>query len=163
MGNGRKIVHERKILEVHIDKDMDLHMRMDVNLTEALTGFKRSVKTLDARQIIISTLPGEFIKPNEIKCVLNEGMPMYKNPFEKGRLIIVFNVIFPEKNDIDLTTIKSLEKCLPAKPKVDIPMDHEEHTLIDLDPAQERSKRADAMEDDGGMGGGAKRVQCANQ
>jgi len=201
--NGRKIVHERKILEVHIDKgmedgqkitfmgegdqspglepgdiiiileekehsifrrkDMDLHMRMDVNLTEALTGFKRSVKTLDARQIIISTLPGEFIKPNEIKCVLNEGMPMYKNPFEKGRLIIVFNVIFPEKNDIDLTTIKSLEKCLPAKPKVDIPMDHEEHTLIDLDPAQERSKRADAMEDDGGMGGGAKRVQCANQ
>ena len=56
-------------------------------------------------QIFVHNYPfklGEFIKPNDIKCVLNEGMPMYKNPFEKGRLIINFNVKFPEKNEIEI-------------------------------------------------------------
>ena len=30
--------------------------------------------------------------PGDIKVVLGEGMPFYKNPFEKGRLIIKFSV-----------------------------------------------------------------------
>jgi DnaJ family protein A protein 1 len=103
------------------------------------------------------------IKPNGIKCVLNEGMPMYKNPFEKGRLIIHFNVKFPENGQIDVKKLADLEKLLPPRPKVDVPADSEEHTLVDLDPAHERSQRQDEyMEDDSGMHGG-KRVQCANQ
>ncbi len=107
---------------------------------------------------------GEVIKPNDVKCVLNEGMPMYKNPFEKGRLIIQFTVKFPENGDIDLKRLAELEKILPPKAKVDIPVDSEEHDLIDLDPAYERSKRQDEyMDDDGSMPHGAKRVQCANQ
>jgi len=28
----------------------------------------------------------------DVKVVLNEGMPQYKNPFDKGRLIIAFSV-----------------------------------------------------------------------
>jgi len=199
---GKKIVHERKILEVHIDKgmedgqkisftgegdqspglepgdiliileekdhatfkrkDMDLFMKMDITLNEALCGFKKSIKTLDNRHLIISSLPGEFIKPNEIKAVLNEGMPMYKNPFEKGRLIINFNVKFPSPDQVNLKTIAELEKILPAKPKHTIPKDAEELQLVDLDPAYERSKRNDAYNDDD-MEGGPKRVQCANQ
>jgi DnaJ family protein A protein 1 len=200
---GRKIVQERKILEVHIDKgmedgqkitfygegdqspglepgdiiiileekehaqfkrrDMDLIMKTEVNLNEALCGFKRTIKTLDNRVIVISTLAGEIIKPSDIKCVLNEGMPMYKNPYEKGRLIIQFTVKFPENGDIDLKRITDLEKILPPKVKVDLPVEAEEHDLIDLDPAYERSKRQDEYMDDGEMPGGAKRVQCANQ
>jgi DnaJ family protein A protein 1 len=200
---GRKIVHERKILEVHIDKgmedgqkisfygegdqspglepgdiviileerehstfkrkDMDLYLKMDISLTEALCGFKRTIKTLDNRTLVITSHPGDVIKPNAIKCVLNEGMPMYKNPFEKGRLIVQFNVKFPENGQIDLKRLPELERILPARPKLDIPADSEDHTLIDLDPAYERSKRQDEyMDDDSGMHGG-KRVQCANQ
>jgi len=143
-------------------KDMDLFMKIDINLNEALCGFKKAIKTLDNRQIIISSLPGEFIKPNAIKAILNEGMPMYKNPFEKGRLIITFNVKFPESNQIDLKKIAELEKILPAKPKITVPKDAEVMDLIDLDPSYERSKRNDAYADDD-MQGGAKRVQCANQ
>lgn len=200
---GKKIVHERKILEVHIDKgmedgqkitfhgegdqtpglesgdiiiileekdhatfkrkDMDLYMKMDINLNEALCGFKKVVKTLDNRQIIISSLPGEFIKPNEIKAVLNEGMPMYKNPFEKGRLIITFDVKFPSPDQITPKMIAELEKILPAKPKLTIPADAETLELIDLDPAYERSRRSGAYGEDDDMEGGPKRVQCANQ
>jgi len=201
---GKKIVHERKILEVHIDKgmedgqkitfsgegdqtpglepgdiiiileekdhptfkrkEMDLFMKMDINLTEALCGFKRAIKTLDNRILIISSHPGEFIKPNDVKCVLNEGMPIYKNPYEKGRLIINFNIKFPESGDLKPKAIAELEKCLPPRSKIELPIDAEELTLVDMDPSYERSKRMDAtsMDDESGMGG-AKRVQCANQ
>ena len=156
------IILEEKEHSVFKRKEMDLFMKVELNLTEALCGFKRTIKTLDSRTIIISTTPGEVIKPNDIKCVLNEGMPMYKNPFEKGRLIINFNVKFPENNVFDSKKILELEKILPAKTKVDIPMEGEEHNLVDLDPAQERSKRQDAYMDED-MPHGAKRVQCANQ
>jgi hypothetical protein len=89
---------------------------------------------------------------------------MYKNPFEKGRLIIQFSVKFPENGEIDAKKIIELEKILPPKQKVDIPADSEQHDLIDLDPAYERSKRQDEyMDEDGPMPHGAKRVQCANQ
>ena len=97
-----------------------------------------------------------------MKCVLNEGMPMYKSPYEKGRLVITFNVKFPEPGQIDLKKISELEKILPPKAKIDIPKDAEELTLVDLDPAYERSRRQDAYADDD-MQGGPKRVQCANQ
>lgn len=156
------IILEEKEHALFKRKDMDLFMKVDINLNEALCGFKKSIKTLDNRYIIISSLPGEFIKPNCIKAVLNEGMPMYKSPFEKGRLIITFNVKFPDSNQIDLKTIAELEKVLPPKPKLTIPKDAEVMELIDLDPSYERSKRHDAYGDDD-MQGGAKRVQCANQ
>lgn len=86
---------------------------------------------------------------------------MYKNPFEKGRLIINFSIKFPEAGQIDLKKINELEKILPEKPKLDLPIEAEEHTLIDLDPAYERSKRQDAYAADDDMQGGGKRVQCA--
>lgn len=35
---------------------------------------------------------GELIKPGDTKCVVNEGMPTYRRPYEKGRLIIHFSV-----------------------------------------------------------------------
>jgi len=200
---GKKIVHERKILEVHIDKgmedgqkitfygegdqmpglepgdiiiileekdhpvfkrrDMDLFMKIDITLSEALTGFKRTVKTLDNRVLVVSSLPGDIIKPNAIKCVLNEGMPMYKNPFEKGRLIITFNVKFIEKGDLDARKISELEKILPAKTRLSLPADAEEHDLVDLDPAEERNRRRGGAHDEDESEGGARRVQCANQ
>ena len=92
-------------------------------------------------------------------------MPMYKNPFEKGRLIITFGVKFPSNGEIDLL---ELEKILPPRQKPDIPIEAEEHTLVDLDPAQERNRRQGEayMDEDGpfgGQAGGARRVQCANQ
>lgn len=101
-----------------------------------------------------------------MKCVLNEGMPMYKNPFEKGRLIITFDVKFPENGEIDAKKFAELEKILPPKPKIEIPIESEELNLVDLDPARERHRHHGGdgyMDEDGHMPHGAKRVQCANQ
>ena len=60
-----------------------------------------------------SWLPGEVVKNGDIKCVYGEGMPTYRNPFEKGKLIIQFAVKFPERLDPALAA--KLEKILPAK------------------------------------------------
>ena len=71
-------------------------MCMDIQLIEALCGFQKPISTLDNRTIVITSHPGQIVKHGDIKCVLNEGMPIYRRPYEKGRLIIEFKVNFPE-------------------------------------------------------------------
>ena len=60
-----------------------------------------------------SWLSGEVVRNGDIKCVYGEGMPTYRNPFEKGKLIIQFAVKFPERLDPALAV--KLEKILPPK------------------------------------------------
>lgn len=40
-------------------------------------------------------------------------MPTYRNPFEKGKLVIQFSVNFPDRLEPDMAA--KLEKILPAK------------------------------------------------
>ena len=40
---------------------IDLVMKMDINITEALCGFKKLVTTLDNRSLVIQTIPGSFL------------------------------------------------------------------------------------------------------
>jgi len=37
-------------------------MKMKIGLNEALTGFTRSITTLDKREIAITSLPGEYVQ-----------------------------------------------------------------------------------------------------
>lgn len=199
--NGKKVIRDRKILEVHVDKGMsdgqkiffngegdqepelepgdiiilldekehpvfkrsgnDLLIRMDIELIEALCGFQKVIRTLDDRDLLITTLPGEVIKNGEVKCVLNEGMPQYKNPFEKGRLIIQFMVQFPKT--IPPENIELLEKALPPRTEVMIPDQAEECTLVDFNPEEESRRRnqRNAYDEDDELHGPGQRVQCA--
>ncbi|MCL4122160.1 UNVERIFIED_CONTAM: hypothetical protein GTU68_038758 [Idotea baltica] len=202
---GRKVVREKKILEVNIDKGMedgqkimfsgagdqepgiepgdvvvvldeqehsvfrrvnnDLTIQMHISLVESLCGFQKPIETLDNRTLLISAIPGEVIKHGDLKCVLGEGMPQYKNPFEKARLIIQFVVEFPSK--INMDRIPLLEKILPPRPEVIVPEDAEECSLIEMDPAHHNSHRRSHHnmmmhdeDDDEGMHGGRQHVQC---
>lgn len=133
---------------------------MQIELVEALCGFQKVIRTLDARDLVVTVLPGQVIKHGDLKCILNEGMPFYKDPFTKGRLIIQFVVTFPKT--IDPSVITTLEQCLPPREQVLIPDEAEECVLADLDPEQEsrrRDTRAAYEEDEGGPS----RVQCATQ
>ncbi len=94
----------------------DLSMRMDLSLAESLCGLSRTVKTLDNRTIVISTKPGEVIKHGDTKMILGEGFPRHRDPFNKGRLIIVFSVDFP-----DSLTEANAKKIASALPKVNRP------------------------------------------
>lgn len=53
-------------------------------------------------------------------------MPIYRDPFQKGRLIIQFKVQFPSNHWATEEQIKELEKFLPPKPKVVVTGDMEE-------------------------------------
>ena len=55
------IILEEKDHSIFKRKDMDLFMKMELNLNEALCGFRRTIKTLDNRILVISSLPGKFI------------------------------------------------------------------------------------------------------
>jgi len=141
----------------------DLIMKFNINITEALCGFKKSVTTLDDRTLIIQTIPGECIKTGDLKCVFGEGMPTYRNPFEKGKLIIQFNVEFPDS--IDPAIVPKLEKLLPVKEEPMIPEDHEEVNMQDFDPESDRRQRSSMHDDDEDHmhGQGGPGVSCATQ
>jgi len=84
----------------------DLFMEHSINITEALCGFEFVVTHLDGRKLVLKQTPGDVLAPGAIRAVANEGMPIYKSPFEKGNLYITFKVKFPENNTFDEETIK---------------------------------------------------------
>ncbi|XP_043470874.1 dnaJ homolog subfamily A member 1 [Leptopilina heterotoma] len=154
------IILDEKEHDIFKRSGNDLIMCMQIELVEALCGFQKVIRTLDARDLVVTVLPGQIIKHGDLKCILNEGMPFYKDPFTKGRLIIQFVVNFPKT--IDPSVITTLEQCLPPREQVLIPDEAEECVLADLDPEQEsrrRDTRAAYEEDEGGPS----RVQCATQ
>uniref|UniRef100_A0A8C7HGK4 DnaJ heat shock protein family (Hsp40) member A1 n=1 Tax=Oncorhynchus kisutch TaxID=8019 RepID=A0A8C7HGK4_ONCKI len=201
--SGRKILRQKKILEVHIGKGMkdgqklvfrgegdqepglepgdiiivldqrvhpvftrqgdNLIMTMELQLVEALCGFQKPCQTLDNRSLLITCHPGELIKPGDKKCVMNEGMPMHRRPFENGRLIILFSVVFPEANFLPKHKLKELEHYLPAKREAEQPesMDDDLYIYTDLedcDPARVRRSQYHYMEEDDNPSAGG--VQC---
>lgn len=163
-----KIVFDCKEHPVFKRSGGDLIMRMPLQLVEALCGFQKVIKTLDQRDLVITSLPGEVIKHEDIKCILGEGMPTYKNPFEKGRLIIQFYVVFPDS--IPPEFAHALEQCLPPRPEVSIPINAEECLMSNYNAEQEsrrRQKQAYEEDDDGyefhgGGGGGIPIQQCTS-
>lgn len=138
----------------------DLILRMQIELVESLCGFQKVITTLDDRNLLITAIPGEVTKHGDVKYVAGEGMPQYKNPFEKGRLIIQFLVNFP--TELPAASIPLLESCLPPREEQMVPDGAEECLLQDLDPEAESRRRdyRNAYDEDEGHGGHS-RVQCA--
>ncbi|BES95855.1 DnaJ central domain [Nesidiocoris tenuis] len=200
---GKKLLPEKKILEVQIEKGMndgqkivfsgegnhepglepgdvivmleekehpvfkragiDLVIQMELQLVEALCGFQKVIHTLDNRDLVITCIPGEVIKHRDMKCIPNEGMPTHKSPFDKGRLIILFLVKFPET--IPPESIPLLESALPPRQEIMIPDDAEERDLMDINPednSRRRHRDSHSEYSDDGMSGG-RRVQCTSQ
>lgn len=88
------IVLQQKPHETFVRDGDNLRMEHTVTLTEALCGFSFVVKHLDGRDLIVTHPVGSVLKPGDIKTVENEGMPQYKNPFQKGNLNIMFQITF---------------------------------------------------------------------
>ncbi|XP_037029908.1 dnaJ homolog subfamily A member 1-like [Bradysia coprophila] len=162
-GDISVVLNEKKH-SVYKRLELDLLLTLPIILTESLCGFRKIIKTLDNRDLLITHLPGQVIKTGDIKCVMGEGMPQYKNPFEKGRLILNFEVIFPTFIAPEL--IPKLETCLPPRPRIDISMDSdsmEECTLVDYNPEQDNRQRRSQQayeEDDDGYNQGPRIQQC---
>jgi len=164
------IILQQKEHELFRREGSDLIMTQKISISEALCGVDFVIKHMDDRDIVIRNPPGNVIEPGAMRRVDGEGMPHYRNPFEKGNLYIKFEVSFPEKNFIDQSHVKALEALLPARPKYEIPQgEHvEEVNLMDFDPSTEAGasgRRGEAYEEDGDEDEqpGMQRMQCAHQ
>jgi len=113
------IVLDEKEHQLFKRNGSDLHMKMNIELADALCGFTRLVKTLDkeTRHIKIVSPPGEVIHPKKPMCVEDEGMPLYTKNYVKGRLIITFEITFPKNGWLKPNQISDLEKLLPPREK----------------------------------------------
>ncbi|XP_028813818.1 dnaJ homolog subfamily A member 1 [Denticeps clupeoides] len=142
-------------------QDINLVMKMNIKLVEALCGFKKTVSTLDNRTLVVSSPPGQVVKHNDVKCVEGEGMPVYRQPYEKGQLVIEFEVEFPDKNWLPVHMLPQLESLLPEREDVMLSDDLEEVDLCDVDmESQRRSYSREAYDEDEAPRGG---VQCQTQ
>lgn len=160
------IVLQQKPHDVFQRTGDDLVIKHEITLTEALCGFEFVVKHLDGRDLLVRHLPGEVIKPGDLKGIQGEGMPQYKNPFEKGNLYIKFDVVFPENNFASEEQLLKLESVLPPRPAFVMPTgdDVEEVNLMEY-TANDRGRgreEAYASDDDEHMHAGPG-VQCAHQ
>ncbi|KAK2090961.1 mitochondrial protein import protein MAS5 [Saguinus oedipus] len=156
--NGRKIVREKKILEVHIDKGMKDGQKITFHGEgDQEPGLEPGdiIIVLDQKDHAVFTRRGEdlfmcqIVKHGDVKCVLNEGMPIYRRPYEKGRLIIEFKVNFPENGFLSPDKLSLLEKLLPERKEVEETDEMHQVELVDFDPNQERRRHynGEAYED----------------
>jgi len=131
----------------------DLVYKKVVSLRQALIGFKFELKHLDGRILVISSSEGSILKPGDKKVILNEGMPAFKNPFQKGRLVIDFDVEFPSEGTFDEKTRKQLEELLThqsdLEEKVDETNSESSHyTFSDYEEQDEEDKKKKQAYDD---------------
>ena len=71
-------------------------MDKTITLNEALLGVNFEITHLDGAKLRIKNVPGEVIKPDEIKTLEGKGLPFHKKSFEFGNLFIIFKVKFPD-------------------------------------------------------------------
>jgi DnaJ family protein A protein 2 len=94
----------------------DLIIEHNLKLVEALAGFAFTIKHLDDRELLVKSEKGEVITHGDIRMIANEGMPLHKQPLERGNLFIKFNVEFPKPGQLKDSQLQQLEKILPSRP-----------------------------------------------
>ncbi|KAI0925708.1 hypothetical protein AcV5_008373 [Taiwanofungus camphoratus] len=94
----------------------DLLTTINITLSEALLGFSRIIIThLDGRGIRVSSPPGKIVRPAACIVLRDEGMPVHKNPDQKGNLYVVIEVDMPDENWLRNVDKAALESFLPPK------------------------------------------------
>jgi DnaJ family protein A protein 2 len=141
----------------------NLIMKKKITLSDALTGASFKIETLDKRTLFVKTKKGMVIRPGQVMAIAKEGLPVWKQPFEKGQLYIQFEIDFPKK--IPESAQEKLEKILPPKEKVVKSKDMEEVSLTDaVFDSNEKKGRGEAYDDeDDHEGGGQGGIQCGQQ
>lgn len=210
--SGNKVVQERKVLQVFVEKGMkdgqkitfsgeadqhpsirqpgdviiilqqkphdvftrqgrDLLIKKKISLYEALLGCCFPVKHLDGRTLAVKSTAGQVIKPSSIMAIPNEGMPTYGNPYDKGQLLIEFEVEMP--TSLPTSSLSKLAAALPAPQSMEEDFDPAQceecflHAAVQPTSANQnhagRAGPAYQEDDENDAQGGGARAQCVHQ
>ena len=99
-----------------------------------------------------------------MKCIPGEGMPTYRDPYDRGVLLVRFDVEFPKDGFLAVEKLTLLEALLPKREECIIPDGAEEVTMVTYnaeDHARQRHRHAYVDDDDDDDD--EPRVQCASQ
>lgn len=153
-------------------KGDDLFYRAEVDLLTALGGGSFHIEHLDERWLTVEILPGEVIKPGDVKVIRGQGMPSYRH-HDFGNLYVQFDVTFPEKlcgpngEPMSDEARLALESVLPPRKISNPPPSDamvEDHALEDIDTRDGTRAHGNTMDDDDDeVHSGGERVQCASQ
>ena len=77
----------------------NLHTTVEIDLVEALTGWQRTVKTIDDKQINVTA--GTPTQPDKQIVYPGQGMPLSKKPGERGDMLVSVKVKFPASLSAD--------------------------------------------------------------
>ena len=75
-------------------------------------------------------------------------MPIYRRPYEKGRLIIEFKVNFPENGFLSPDKLSLLEKLLPERKEAEETDEMDQVELVDFDANQDRQRHYNGEADE---------------
>ena len=93
----------------------DLKLNLKISLVESLTGFSKSIKFLDGKNINIQH--EKIIKNGDVMVIANYGMPVL-NENKNGNLYVVFDVEYPD--DLNSATKRRLWQLLTNTPYKEI-------------------------------------------
>jgi len=146
----------------------DLIMEKEITLKQALLGFNFTVKFLDGKDLLISTIAGETIEDKAIKCVKGKGMPFFKDSMNYGDLIIKFTVKFPRPTDLSIDVKSALEKALPGPSSSSSSQGKGVECLsafsrAELNPSAKGGNQREQSDDEDGRQRGGQRAECAMQ
>ncbi|KAK2952928.1 putative Chaperone protein DnaJ [Blattamonas nauphoetae] len=165
------VVIEEKPHAVFTRQDPDLHLRKTISLGEALCGFEFPVKHVSGKTLLIKSMDGDIIKPGDDRAVENEGLPVYRSPLEKGRIIVHFDVQFPERGTLTPEVKNTLRVIFRAPQPTPPSTQYDEEVYLMEVTSQSRSRpgrdgygySSNSMPDESEYGQQGQAVQCGTQ
>eukprot|EP00759_Apiculatamorpha_spiralis_P008054 PhF_6_TR15053/c0_g1_i1/m.23634/K09503/DNAJA2; DnaJ homolog subfamily A member 2 len=95
-------------------RGLDLIIKQDVSLVQALLGYEFTVKHLDGRILKLKASAKDIVGTGSVLLVKNEGMPKKVGSNEKGNLYVFMNVKMPKQ--LTPEQKEALEKVFGAPP-----------------------------------------------
>jgi DnaJ-class molecular chaperone len=85
--------------EIFKRKGSDLAITIDIEESEARSGFTKTIIHMDGRTLEIASSPIPDSDSEAIQIILDEGMPLHHEPLRRGRMFVIFKVNRPKHDE----------------------------------------------------------------